>query len=365
MTKVIKRAEEIIVSIKKWIQKYSGKKSRKIAAIGLICLLVSVVSITVYSKYYKTGYNKGMAIASGFYFSSDYMKDTGMQNISSIEELMEKDEVVALLPITANDKAWSNTTFQFSIDVRNYTNQLLYNDKDLNVSYTVEFVLLDEPQGAIYGVRKGTEGEYQTLNKSGSSIQKASFTGTLQGGKLSWDTYDLKITLSGGSGTDYVPSRILMMAYPTAPSYLVNTKKIAGMVTADYNQRAMEITAQGFVLEENTSFGDITWKDMVKKESALVYQIKTTGNYSGNGTNNLRQNIKIQWDPTLYELNMNDRYRNESTTVIDETAGTMTIETMPYASIKFVFFKKEDFDTKVNSMTLDEFKASVQAQKVD
>lgn len=363
MSKVMKKAEEIKLSVKKWIQKNSGKRGRKIATIGLVCLLAGMLSFTVYSKYYKTGYNKGMAIASGFYFSSDYMKDTGMQDIDSMDELLENDEVIALLPITANDKTWSSTTFQFPIDVCNYTNQLLYNDKDLNVSYTVEFALLDAPQGAIYSVRKGTEGEYQALNKSGNSIQKAIFTGNLQGGKLSWDTYDLKITLSGG--VDYVPSRILMMAYPTAPEYLVNTKKIAGIVTADYNQRAMEITEQGFVIEENTSFNDTTWRDMVKKESALVYQIKTTGNYSENGTNNLRQRIEIQWDPALYELNMNDRYRNESTTVIDESAGTMTIETMPYASIKFVFFKKENFDTNINSMTLDEFKASVQAQKVE
>ena len=47
MTKVIKRAEEIIVSIKKWIQKYSGKKSRKIAAIGLICLLIILIFFAI------------------------------------------------------------------------------------------------------------------------------------------------------------------------------------------------------------------------------------------------------------------------------------------------------------------------------
>ena len=361
----MKNAEEMIMSVKKWIQKHSEKRSRKIVAMALICLLACTVSITVYSKYYKTGYNKGMATASGFYFSSEYMKEANMNDISSIEELMNKDEIIDILPITANDKTWSDTTLQFSIDVCNYANQLLYNDKDLNVSYMIEFALLDEPQGASYEVRKGTEGAYQQLKKSGGSIQKACFTGTLQGGKLSWDTYDLKVALTGGSGTDYIPSRILMLAYPTAPSYLVNTKKIAGIITADYNQRAMEITEQGFTLEEDTSFNETNWKEMVKKESALVYQIKTTGNYSGNGTNNLKQRIKITWNPALYELNMNDKYRSEDTTVIDENAGTMTIETMPYASIKFVFFKKSNFETNINSMTLESFKASVQAEKVD
>lgn len=361
----MKKTEEIKMSVKKWIQQHNGKKGRRIAAIAIACLLAGAVSITVYSKYYKTGYNKGMAIASGFYFSSDYMKEVDMQDVSSIEDLMEKDEVISILPITANDKTWSDTSFQFAIDVRNYTNQLLYNDEDLNVSYTVEFALLDEPQGAIYEVRKGTEGTYQTLQKNASGIQKASFTGVLQGGKLTWDTYDLRVTLSGGSGTTYVPSRILMLAYPTAPSYLVDTKKIAGMITADYNQRAMEITEQGFTVEDNPSFNDSNWKDMVKKESAFVYQIKTTGNYSENGTDNLKQRITIQWDPTLYELNLNDKYRSDAATVIDEAAGTMTVETMPYASIKFVFFKKADFDTKIDSMTLDGFKASIQAEKAD
>ena len=41
------------------------------------------------------------------------------------------------------------------------------------------------------------------------------------------------------------------------------------------------------------------------------------------------------------------------------------IETAPYSSIKFVFFKKEDFDTEIQNMTLDEFKNTIQAEKVE
>lgn len=360
---------------KKWIQKgkeyiaaLRNKRTKKAAVIfGCLILgsLLVFISFTVYSKYYKTGYNKGMATASGFYFSSNYLVDAELSEIKTIEELAARTDLLDSLPVTANNTVWSGDSFHFSVDIRNYTNQLLYNDIDLNVSYQVEFLLIEEPQGAGYEVRKGTAGSYKPLTKTASAAEKAVFEGTLEGGRLTVESYDLKVTLQGASGDAYVPAKILMLAYPTAPSYLVDTKKIAGIITADYNQKEMEITEQSFTVDKD-GFTDSTWKDIAKKESALVYQIKTTGNYSGGSSDNIKRKIKVSWNPGMYELNQNDKYKNDADTVYDEAGGTMIIETMPYASIKFVFFKKTEFDAKLDGgMSLEEFRKTVTAEIID
>ncbi len=210
-------------------------------------------------------------------------------------------------------------------------------------------------------------GNYIPLN-SGNTIKKASFRGTLEGGLLTWENYVLRVSLGSGQTADsYQPARVLLMAYPVEPVFLEDTKKIAGIIRAEYNITEMEITDQKFTIEDELK--EDSWQERVKKESALVYQLKTTGNYFAQETDNMLQKIRIKWNPSMFSLNKNDRYLNhaEGTRLVeyDEAGGTMVIETAPYSSIKFVFFKKEDFDTEIQNMTLDEFKNTIQAEKVE
>lgn len=344
------------------------------------CLVLAGASLTVYSKYYKTRYEKGMAIASGFYFSSNYMyEEEGLNDIEDIEELTKRnggklvhEDLLNRLMVAVSNKPWAaGNNYTFDVEVRNHINQLLYNDKDLNVAYVIEFILLDEPGGADYSVGKTINGvdtgNYIPLN-SGNTIKKASFRGTLEGGLLTWENYVLRVSLGSGQTADsYQPARVLLMAYPVEPVFLEDTKKIAGIIRAEYNITEMEITDQKFTIEDELK--EDSWQERVKKESALVYQLKTTGNYFAQETDNMLQKIRIKWNPNMFSLDKNDRYLNhaEGTRLVeyDEAGGTMVIETAPYSSIKFVFFKKEDFDTEIQNMTLDEFKNTIQAEKVE
>ncbi len=351
---------------KKRTKGYYERRRVKVISIALVCfVLFAGVSLTVYSKYYKTGYNKGIATASGFYFDSNYLKDVNseeIQSISSIQELAENTELVSQLILSSNESMWTSVdAYHFMVEIRNYTNQILYNDKDLNISYTVEFMLLDAPKEASYGVRQGLSGPYQTLSDTAAGV--AVFQSTLDGGELNWDTFDLEVRLTG-DGNKYEKSRVLMFAYPTSPSFLINTKKIAGIITADYNQREIEITEQNFTVEKTDAYKD-NWKEAVKEESAYVYQVKTTGNYNGSGVSGQRQEMKITWDPNYYFINPNDKHINELGTVYDKAAGTMIIETLPYASIKFVFYKTTDFKDWISS-TSDKavFEQSINAEIV-
>lgn len=357
---------------KKW-----GSKSRKKAIFLLAgCLILAGVSLTVYSKYYKTGYEKGMAIASGFYFSSNYMyEEEDLKDIDAAEELLREEnrELVNKLIVAVSNTSWSNgEKYTFHINIRNYANQLLYNDKDLNVSYTIDFILLDksEGMGGIYSVRKGRNGNYIRLENDGKGgITKASFQGVLEGGMPSLEEYELQVSLNGTAET-YTPARILLMAYPTEPSFLQDTKKIAGIIRADYNQAEMEITEQKFTVEGKLEQAGSEWKEQAMKESAFVYQLRTTGGYFVEGNDNMMQKIKLTWRPDIFMLNQNDRYLNqaEGTKLVeyDKENGIMVIETVPYSSIKFVFFKAEGFKDNVAKMgTLEDFTKAVKAEKVE
>lgn len=352
-------------------------KMPRVAITVLACLILAGVSITVYSKYYKTGYNKGMAIASGFYFGSNYMAELDLEDetakqIHTVEDLVKSD-LISQLPTRASNSGWNNngSSFEssFLIDIDNYANQLLYNDKDLNISYTVEFILLDVPKGVSYQVCKGNNtGNYVPINEK----KKVVFTGELEGGKLSWDTYQFHVSISDLN--NYETARVLALAYPTDPTYVQGTKKIAGIITADYREVEMDITNQGFTIEN--SLTNSNWKDIVKKEAAFEYQVRTTGNYSADAATGQMQKIKVSWKPNLYVLDKYDKYKvelekqyesnpAELSNYLNEAEGWMILETIPYSSIKFTFFKKEGFDTELDNISSsDEFKASIHAEKI-
>jgi len=346
----------------KW-KKWGAGTRKKAVMVWIGCLVLAGASLTVYSKYYKTRYEKGMAIASGFYFSSNYMyEEEGLNDIADIEELTKRsggrlvhEDLVNRLMVAVNKQLLGDDSCLFNVEVRNYTNQLLYNDLDLNVGYKVEFALLDAPVGAVYEIRKGSTGSYVRLENDGrGKIAKAVFEGDLKGGELSWDDYELKVTIDNSQGAVYQSSRVLLMAYPISPDYIKDTKKIAGIIMADYNQRKMEITDQRLTIEEEAGWNETDWKEKMKAESAFVYQLKTTGNYYAQGSGSMKQEIRIIWDAELFELNRNDKYREENDANIEykDGKGIMTIETMPYSSIKFVFFKKQGFDEKIDKSTL-------------
>lgn len=354
-------------------KQWKSKKSYLI--IGLLaCVFLAGASITVYSKYYKTGYNQGMAIASGFYFSSNYMYEEEAINSFTIAELAKSqdgklvhEDLINKLISAVSKEAWntngSSISYTFNdIEVRNYANSLLFNDEELNVSYQVEFALLDANAGAEYKVRKKDTGTYTSITNDGNgNLKTASFQGELKGGKLSEDVYELQVTRPQTG--EYTPARILIMAYPVGDAFSQNPRKIAGIVKAEYNQAEMEIIDQKFTIEDELE--DDTWQERVKKESAFIYQLKTTGGFYVEGDDNMLQKIKIKWNPAVLALNENDKYKNESGTQYDADLGEMIIETAPYSSIKFVFFKKEGFEKWVDAQSsMDKFKDLVSVKKV-
>lgn len=339
-----------------------NKKFRIVITV-LAVLLLAGVSVSVYAKYYKTGYNKGMAIASGFYFGSNYM--AAHDDIKGLS--MEEIAAGHLNTIIASENDWQGTDSHFiSVEVRNYDSQLLYNDTELNVEYQVNFMLLDEPVGAGYSVKFGEE--IKSLDFSGGKGTVVSFTGRLPGGMLSADGYELTVTKTGTE--EYIPSNILMVAYPTGPDYLAGTRCIAGVIKFDYIEKEFKIEDCGLLIRK--TWDSSVWKEDVSKESGFIYELITSGNYTGSETTATRKKIQLKWDSSVFKINANDRYylsvKDDVTkyyTVTEDgiTWQVMEIEVLPYASIKFVLFRNDGFETKINAMTdKEQFENSVQVK---
>lgn len=356
----------------------------------LACLLLVGVSITVYSKYYKTGYNPGMAIASGFYFNSNYMASVEELDVTTEEDLYEiPNNILESIIVSANPTRWTGeAAYPFYVEVRNYDNQLLYNDRDLDVVYDVCFMMLDEPVGADYYVKRheniDNEGLIQLRwNEDDKKGKVVSFSGTLPGGQLNRDIYDVEVHMT--SAETYEPARVLMVAYPVGPDFLQGTKSIAGILTTNYQEKEFDIEKANFKICEtedfmnagetaNPEFGSLAWRDVVLKESGFVYQVYTSGTFSGTGSAT-RKRIKVMWRQDMFKINNFDTYYQEVkgnnqkfyTEEIEDKSGdkhkwqVMEIDVLPYSSLKFVFFRTEDFEDKIMDpgMNKDIFAESV------
>ncbi len=348
----------------------AGKLNKEIRIVLAVmtCLIFACTSIVVYSKYYKTGYNKGMAVASGFYFGSNYMESADDIKGLTMEEIARdyRDSIL----VSANRNSWNSSTYVFDVELRNYDSQLLYNDIDLDVEYQVHFMLLDEPQGASYNVSYGTQ--TKNLQWSGGKGTVVSFQGTLPGGTLKADKYALSVSVTDEAA--YTPASILMMAYPVGPDYLLNAKCIAGIVKANYEEREFKIESEsGFTVCKTLEY-ETDWKAAVNQESGFVYQLLTTGNYTGAGATETRKTIRLQWKNEMFKINENDEYYKEVKDDISKYYSVseggvdwqvMEIEVKPYASLKFVFFRSDGFDEKIGKMSdKTEFETSIKAEIV-
>lgn len=344
-------------TIKKIRSLIKVNKPVSIAVTVLVCLILVGVSYTVYAKYYKTGFNKGMATASGFYFNSNYMA-----GVSKLKDINKPDsdidisnldpEILETIIVSANNQPWQEgePSYNFHVEVRNYDNQLLYNDQDLNVEYEVNFMLLEDPQGTAFYEVSTSGQETQKLewdSETGANI--ATFRGTLPGGAANADDYQLTVTM--WDSENYKPHNILMVAYPIGPDYLLGTKAIAGIIRANYEEKEFNIERQEFVVSTTQPYQD-DWGDAVSQESGYVYRVYTSGNFTGNGSAT-RRTIRVMWRSDMYEINKFDenyqKVKDDPTRYHpidrgdDQQWWAMEIDVLPYSALNFVFYRKDGF----------------------
>ena len=300
-------------------------------------------SMEIMGKYYATKNNKGVAVASGLYFNSDKLnKKTGVA--TGIDDITVEE--INNLAIFTNSSSWSNGAVELPLKIQNYDSNILFNDSGLDVSYRIQFKLLDTPQGASYSIVDKDSIAHSLSQKN--EVYESS--GTLLGGSMVADTYWIKINLTG-QVADYQPSRILVLAYPTAPDYLVNEDeqqyRLLGIFEGHTNEMELEIDSAGFLVEKEFGNNDVNWKRVVEYTAAYIYNFKTKGDVVQDSSTVSKREVQINWRSDYLGLDKySEYYDSDKISTKKENNITwkmMNIEVLPYTSINLTFYKKEAF----------------------
>lgn len=344
------------------------KKRVKKEHIFLLCICacvftgLSLTLINVLGKYYASRNNKGIAVASNLYFNSDKLiKSAG---ITDIDEIIKDSESINKINVFTNSGSWASGELLLNFDIRNFDNNILYNEKELDIKYKIEFVLLDEPIGARYAVSAGNDTQY-VLNSKGS---KVSLEGTTKGGSLYTDTYGISMIMTDKSILK--PARVLVVAYPVSPDYIhrepdkVQEYRLLGIFQGHPTDLNISIEEAYFKVQKENEY-DTKWRNMIEDLSGYIYNIKTAGDVVFDDNNSTRQEAVVTWDNryiTIDRYDPNYMYAAQHDAGLDadsqdryiKTDGnntSMTIMVLPYTSINMTFYKTTDFNSGFSSVS--------------
>lgn len=321
----------------------------------------------IFGKYYAARYNKGIAVASNLYFNSDKLtKSTGITDIDSI---INDDDSIRKINVFTNSGSWSSGDLLLSFDIRNYDNNILYNEKELNIGYKVHFVLLDEPEGAEYSVVSSDNVSYP-LSDKGSSVE---LEGMTVGGSLDADIYGIQVRMT--SQENYKAARVLVLAYPVSPDYVYRDTqdnqeyRLLGIFQGHPTDMQISIENACFKVQEASGYNDSTWRSMVEDLSGYIYNIKTAGDVVLDNNTAAKQEAVVTWDNryvTIDKYDENYQYALEhDMQVADESEKyiqvngdytSMTIMVLPYTSIDMTYYKTENFHSELQAQASDSAK---------
>lgn len=340
------------------------KKLHKFILTVLFVFLVFFIwqTFEIIAKYYTRQNNKGVAVASGLYFNSDKLKKIpGAVNpiikadsqIAAIDNIT--DDEISKIMISTNTASWSSGSVELPLKIQNYDSNILFNDSGLDISYRIEFKLLDEPIGATYEI-------IGKNNISNDLIQKNStcqYEGKLVGGSLQADSYQLKITLSDKDA--YKAARVLVLAYPVSPDYLVNNEnqqfRLLGVFEGHTNEMKLEIESAAFLVEKDIYEDSTNLKSVLNNSVAYIYNIKTTGDMVQNTSSATKREIVVKWRSEYLSLDQYNEYYKEAmknsvsfgNEIIDGNEWKyIKIKVLPYANMNLTFFKNEKFMKALN-----------------
>lgn len=332
---------------------------------GMVLFLLIVIATigvgTVMAKYYAFKSEPGIAVASAFYFNSNKLeKNPGATTPEAIQSMD-----VTGMSVSVNETKWVGGECVFPIEIRNYDNNLLFNNKDLNSTYEIKFRLIGTPQGATYVAQKMQSGvmtESQPLEADGAVV---TFQGELRGGNLKSDQYQISIQLNDALNYDE-NVKVLVVAYPILPDYLYSADdqqhRLIGLFQGHLSEADMDIESADFLVQRE--YSDANWKAKVKDLSGLIFNVKTNGDVITDAGNTVKQEAIIKWQSDYLQISIYDKYYLKA----EQQGGSwlkqeqdsngvnwtyMKVEALPYTSINVTFYKTQQF--------LDKFNASVSA----
>ena len=320
------------------------KKIRILFWFVCACLLVSITA-TIVAKYYAKESRKGVATASGLYFTSNYLEKLSGE----------------VLPERVNTNQWLGSgTCALNIEVNNYSNILLYNDENLNITYDMHFQMQEAPTAneaykVVYKTSDGNGNETEhTLELNDTN--KRTISGLyLPGGQAVTNYVQLQITpnvndASAKVENSYRSKKVAVWVEPTAPDYVANSNRLGAILSATPSKHAFTFQGAFDVSEKMEGLSLEECKALLESHAGFPYKVQTSGeldsSYEG-------KEMRITWNSTYLELDMYNKYYQEAkekdlvTTVTNTSTGvaytSIVMDITSYTSMEFDFYKTASF----------------------
>ena len=300
----------------------------------------------VYAKYYSLSAKEGIAIATGVYFTANYAHDADGEFVETLVDI-----------------GYKGGDASFSLEVRNYENNLLFNTGNVNIPYTVEMWLESTPASEVeYSVSVGDGvNETKQVLKAGEE-EKVTISGeSINGGAARANFY--YVSLSAPDDHVSIP---IYVRIQTLEGSLINRTLTGKMLLSGSAKIESKIESQGFVIPEEPA--QLTKFARLNSLAAFNYEILTVGSVASSGTT---EKLKISWDPTVLTIDLYDeaymewleeeQAANPGKVITgpyddDEAAGCkyITIDVMPYSAENIGFFRGSAFDIKVTDLDVSD-----------
>lgn len=331
---------------------------------GFVCVFL-VSAVTLYAKYYGKESRKGVATASGLYFTSNYLEP--ITDVSKPEEFPER----------INSSHWEGIgTCTIDIGIYNYSNILLYNDENLNITYDMHLKLMDEESTEAVSDDVETYAvTYKTIDENGNAVdttvqltknEVVTISGLyLPGGQARSNQVVLSITPnqdgSKVAGT-YRSKQIAVWVEPTAPDYIIDSCKMGARISASPSKQAFNFSDAFDIMAQMEELETLEAKKaLADSYSAFGYKVQTSGEVTDDYANT---KLKVTWNSNYLEMDMYNKYYEEaitngSYTVAADGWASITMDLVSYTSMEFNFFKTQKY-SELSWNSIDDFKNLVQ-----
>lgn len=259
-----------------------------------LCALLSC-GWYVYAKYLAQGVQKGVALASSIYFTSNHAAPSGSGS----------DDMTDALVSVAESSDGGGKNYNFNVEIRNYENILLYNSSNAKIPYTVSFKLATTPAaGDKYlvtaSVKKETGSRIETVTGEAQALSAndwVTFENELLGGEALSDDYQIQVTSSAGN-----PVPIYVQAKTKDGALLTEHLKGKIMLQAGTDSGDFLKTFGFSVPSDGT---DAEKFAALQKQSEFTYKITTGGIGADAGAD--ADVVTLYWDSAVYDI---DRFSN-------------------------------------------------------
>lgn len=305
-------------------------------AVILLLIVIALGGNYVYAKYFSESARWGVAIASGVYFTANYA--------AANEDFFEVN-------VSSN---YMGNNYEYVFEVRNYENNLLFNESSVVIPYSVSFWLGETPQGATYSV------VWQEQSNGLSVNQKVTFSGhSIAGGSANANPYTIKIDVTdSGNAHEAVP---IYVEVKTDDGAIINKTLRGKMVLNNVSAPKNYIESQAFVISKNTT-DDAEKFELMQKQSMFTYEIRTVGEVA---LGDITEKLKLSWNPTLLEIDLFDEAYLAWQESEEEATGTapkapyvdadgwyyITLDVMPYSAQTVNFLRGTGYAENIKDMS--------------